>query len=342
MRNLLIAALGVLLCGGLSVAQTAPNVSTSKLSVELPGEPWSLVFDAPGFKVNINGLQKDGRAYLEADNQSTGAVLSVFLERTSSKATDDECKANQERRLAQDVDYKREKIETKNQDGMAIVEYTIPQFQGVPVQQRNLFACLPKDDVYVDIHISKSLFKAGQEQLLSAVLNSAHFVENAPSGATADASAQKPAQTTLDYVREGSLYFVQHNYAAAIAPYKAALDAEKQKRTLPRNLWLVLVDNLAMAYGITGDLDRVEETVNYGLSQDPTYPIFYYNLACVAAGRNDENKTMDLLRKAFSYKGNVIPGESMPDPGVDDSFKPFMTDQKFREFLKSLKSAPGA
>lgn len=341
MRKLPAAVLSVLVCSGVTTAQAPSTTPRSTVSVELPGEPWTLVFDASGFKVNVNGLQKDGRAYLEADNESMGTVLSVFLERTSSKATEDDCKASEQKRLAQDVDYKREKIETRTQGGMAIVEYTIPQFQGVPVQQRNLFACLPKDDVYVDIHISKSLFKVGEEHLLSTVLNSAHFVANVPSGPAADASGQKPAQTSLDYLREGSLYFVQHNYAASIPPYKAALDAEKQKRTLPRNLWLVLVDNLAMAYGITGDLDRVEETVNYGISQDPTYPIFYYNLACVAAGRNDENKTMDLLRKAFSYKANVIPGESMPDPGVDDSFKPFMTDQKFREFLKSLKTEPG-
>lgn len=336
MRKVSTAVLGVFVCGGLAVAQTPSTASGSKLSVELPGEPWALVFDAPGFKVNINGLQKDGRAYLEADNQSTGMALSVFLEKTSGKATEDECKTNQQRRLAQDVDYKREKIETKSQDGMAIVEYTIPRFQGVPVQQRNLFACLPKDDVYVDIHISKTLFKTGDEQPLNAVLNSAHFVASAPSQSAADASGENLAETSLDYVREGSLYFVQHDYAASIAPYKAALDAEKQKRTLPRNLWLVLVDNLSIAYGVTGDLNRAEETLNYGLSQDATYPIFYYNLACVAAGRNDENKTMDLLRKAFSYKSNVISGESMPDPRTDDSFKPFMADPRFQAFLKSL------
>jgi hypothetical protein len=64
--------------------------------------------------------------------------------------------------------------------------------------------------------------------------------------------------------------------------------------------------------------------------------MFYYNLACVSAGRNDMNATMEFLRKAFSYKANVIPTESMPDPRQDDSFKPFMSDQRFRDFLNSL------
>jgi hypothetical protein len=91
-----------------------------------------------------------------------------------------------------------------------------------------------------------------------------------------------------------------------------------------------------MAYGISRDLNRAEETLNYGVSQDPTYPMFYYNLACVSAGRNDMNRTMEFLRKAFSCKANVIPSESMPDLRKDDSLKAFMADQRFQEFLKLL------
>jgi tetratricopeptide (TPR) repeat protein len=134
----------------------------------------------------------------------------------------------------------------------------------------------------------------------------------------------------------GSRYFVQQNFDAAIVPYQQALDAEKQSPSLTKTDWLVLIDNLGMAYGITGDLNRAEQTFNYGISKDSTYPLFYYGLACVAAGRNDMDKAMDFLRKAFSYKANVIPGESMPDPRQDDSFKPFLSNHKFRAFADSL------
>jgi hypothetical protein len=87
---------------------------------------------------------------------------------------------------------------------------------------------------------------------------------------------------------------------------------------------------------MTGDLDHAEQTFNCGLSQDPAYPMFYYNLACVAAGRNNMDKTTEFLRKAFSYKANMIPSESMPDPHKDDSFKSFMADKRFREFVNTL------
>ena len=91
-----------------------------------------------------------------------------------------------------------------------------------------------------------------------------------------------------------------------------------------------------MAYGITNDLNRAEETFNYGVSKDPNYPMFYYNLACVYAERNDMTKTMDYLRKAFALKANAIPGEGMPDPRQDDSFQRFMSNDTFRKFADSL------
>jgi tetratricopeptide (TPR) repeat protein len=340
--KLAAAGLAVFFLGNAIVAQVQQETVAPKVGVSLPDRPWTLVFEVPGFKVKTNGLQPDGRAYLLAENQTTQVVLSVFLEKTPDAAKAADCEGNQKKRLEQKVNYKREKIETREVEGMVVVEFTIPEFSGAPIQQRNLFACLRKDDVYVDIHLSKVQFKPQQEELFTAVLNSAHFVTKAPTVATSNpnapgpAASATPASTTLQYFLEGGRYFLQRNYPASIGPYQRALDLEKQSRTLTKDYWRALVDNLGMAYGITGELDRAEEILNYGLSQDPTYPNFYYNLACVAAERNDMEKTMDFLRKAFSYKGNVIAGESMPDPRQDDSFRPFMGDNRFRQFLDSL------
>jgi tetratricopeptide (TPR) repeat protein len=337
LRTPLFAGLALLCWDNFAAAQESQQLTNPKIEVGFPAKAWALQFDEAGFKVKANGVQPDGRAYLIAENQSLHLVLSVFLEKGSHQATDDGCKKNQKTRLAQNADYKRENIETREVAGMEIVEFTIPEFQGAPVQQRNLFACLPKDDVYVDIHLSKVLFKPQQEELFNSVLNSAHFIDKSTSTSKLmDAAPSSDAGASSDDFREGNRYFLQQDFTASIAPYQKALDAEKQSHSLSKNSLRILIDNLGMAYGISGDLNRAEETLNYGVSQDRTYPMFYYNLACVSAGRNDMNKTMEFLRKAFSYKANVIPSESMPDPQNDDSFKPFMADQRFREFLKSL------
>jgi tetratricopeptide (TPR) repeat protein len=166
-------ALGVK--GVLVPAQEPTSVPT--LSITFANEPWILAFDAMDFAVQRNELQPDGRAYLLAENQKTTVALSVYLARVSGSATEADCDKTQKQRLEGKAEFKREAVATTKSAGMTIVEYTIPEFQGVPIQQRNLFACLPKGDVYVDIHISKAAFTPQDEKLFSDILGSAHFIQ---------------------------------------------------------------------------------------------------------------------------------------------------------------------
>ena len=182
MHRFAAAGLAVLALGISIEVWAQQKVGAPMVSVTFADEPWTLAFDVKDFAVKTNGLQPDGRAYLLAENQKANITLSVYLEKVSGTATAADCTENQKRRLEEKVEYKREKIETRESFGMAIVEYTIPEFSGAPVQQRNLFACLPKDDVYVDIHLSKVPFKPQDEALFTGVLSSAHFVPKIATG----------------------------------------------------------------------------------------------------------------------------------------------------------------
>jgi len=139
-------------------------------------------------------------------------------------------------------------------------------------------------------------------------------------------------------MQTGSRFFLKQQYKEAIGPYQQALDLEKKDRNLDQTMWRVLIDNLGMAYGITGDLAHAESTFRYGLSQDATYPMFFYNMACVYGERGDLDNTIEYLQKAFSYKANLITGEKMPDPQSDDSFQRFRENPKFRALMESLNS----
>lgn len=154
--------------------------------------------------------------------------------------------------------------------------------------------------------------------------------------AAQDQSEQKPNPEMLEYMRQGSAFYLQRDYKRAIPPYQKAVDLEKEKHMLDQTLWRVLVDNLGMAYGISGDLKKAKETFEYGLSKDPKYPMFHYNMACTFAEMNDPDKTIVYLKRAFGYKANMIKGERMPDPWTDDSFQRFMNNEKFVSALKEL------
>ena len=177
MRELARAGFVVPILGVFTYMWAQQSKGASKVSITLANESWVLVFDAKDFAVKINEIQPDGRAYLLAENQKTNVTLSVTLEKVSGSASEADCDETQKQRLSQKADYKREMVVTKKSAGMTILEYTIPELQGLPVQQRNLFACMPKDDVYVDIHLSKVTFKSQDEKLFTDVLDSAHFIE---------------------------------------------------------------------------------------------------------------------------------------------------------------------
>lgn len=146
----------------------------------------------------------------------------------------------------------------------------------------------------------------------------------------------QPAPSSRDLFGRGSAFFLRRDYWNAAIYYQQALDLENKKPQLPHDQWRVLVDNLAMAYGIPGDLKRAQETLEYGLSKDPKYPSFYYTMACVYAEQNDLDRALSNLKTAFQYRRNLIPGEHMPDPRADDSFQRFKNDDQFQKLVASL------
>ena len=86
----------------------------------------------------------------------------------------------------------------------------------------------------------------------------------------------------------------------------------------------MLVDNLAIAYGITGDIKESQAVLEYGIKLEPEYPMFYYNMACGYGELDDEDNAIKYLRLAFKYKANMIEGERLPNPDTDSSFKKFL------------------
>jgi len=233
-------------------------------------------------------------------------------------------------------------------NGMDILEYLLPEVKGAPIKQHNIFACLIKNNVFVDIHISKSLYTPADQPTLDQVLSSFRFVDkaSAPASIVGSASApapvpaSAPAGNSMQLFRKGSFYFMSQQYKESIAPYQQALDIEKVTPSLEKKLWYVLVDNLTMAYGITGDLASSQKIIEYGISKDPNYPMFYYNLACVAAEKGDMTGAETNLKLAYDRRGNVLPGETLADARTDDSFQKLMQSKDFRDFANKLYSQP--
>jgi len=140
-----------------------------------------------------------------------------------------------------------------------------------------------------------------------------------------------------DALLYAQVLYQNHQYRAAapifeIASARLSEKSGAEKRTMRR----VVTDQAGMAYGISGDIPKARAIFEKAISEDPDYPMYYYNLACADAEEKNLAGARKHLQEAFARKANVIPGESMPDPKSDDSFRPYSNDKEFWTFLESL------
>lgn len=313
----------ILLSIGFAHAAFAQS-DTYRVGVE--GKKWFVSITLPGFEVHQDGNRPDGRRYFYAANPETGVNFSLTLEDAKQPATTESCRRNFGKILSENP-MPITDTETSESADYVFAAYTVTEFRGQKVNQRFFRACRPHQDVYLDFNISKANFQKGEESLLAEILKNSRIEQ---------ATGKEQPSTSWDYWKEGGLHFRARDYRAAIGPYEKALQAEQQKRRLRREYWYVLIDNLGMAHGINGNLARAKEIFEYGIQQDPKYPLFYYNLACTYGEMNDMKNAMEQLTLAYKFKENVIRGESIPDPRTDSSFQRFMKSKEFKEFLEQL------
>jgi tetratricopeptide (TPR) repeat protein len=121
-----------------------------------------------------------------------------------------------------------------------------------------------------------------------------------------------------------------HAYRDALSMVDSSDDPLKWRR--------ICTDQLSVAYGMAGALaDSIAINIA-AIKRDPTYPLYYYNLACAEAEGSNPTDAKLHLQQAFERRANLLPGEAMPDPASDDSFATLMQDPDFATFVQTLNA----
>jgi predicted Zn-dependent protease len=134
----------------------------------------------------------------------------------------------------------------------------------------------------------------------------------------------------------GQSLFKEKKYADAVGPFEKARELEAAGTKLTTDQHRILVDQLVIAYGISGSLKKVHTLLDTAIRQDPDYPMNYYNLACAFAEEGEKAKMLVNLSTAFQHKDHIIKGEQMPDPRSDDSFLRYVHDQDFLKLMREI------
>lgn len=153
-----------------------PDVDTVPLSVEYPGQRWSVLVDLPGFAAAAPRRGSDGRSVMVlAENPESGVVASVLLA-AAPGAGAAACRERDLARIRAAIPDLRD-LRLSEEGGVARAEYLVPTFRGEQVRQWNAHAWRERDGVCVHLHLSRMGHEARDHETLETILRTLRFGE---------------------------------------------------------------------------------------------------------------------------------------------------------------------
>jgi tetratricopeptide (TPR) repeat protein len=318
----------VALCGPASLAQTAPD---SGFKLALPNHPGQLKWSADGFTIIQSSAKPNGHEIGIRGRDASGRLtflgfLFLFPEQaplTSAKCRDGVLepaeKSNSKLKIAT-----LSQTQRPGELPVSLATYSAPARDGSTVYSVRAFVAI--GDICGDLELYSPKPISAEDAELKGIL----------------ASYQLDEQYTpkfSDIFVYAQVLYKSKMYSAAAPMFEEALARlRNEPSAATKDGKRILIDQAGMSYGISGQIGKARTIFEKAVAEDPEYPLYYYNLACADA---EENKLPDArlhLQQAFARQGNMVAGETMPDPTKDDSFLPHRSNRDFWKFLESLQA----
>ena len=295
----------------------------------LPNNSWAFWADLTGFNSKGQEVAPDlnGRG-LSATGHQDRVLLTIYLDPVNDGLTAAQYRDSFLTGIQGDENLMKighlENVNSYESGNIALSKYDlVGAGQTAGFRQFNAIAYWVKDSTALFVHLSSVDPQADVESVYDHVLTSLKVIDN-----------YQP--TSMDFFFFASWSYMGDQFARAADYYQRALDLEKQKRELSQDFWRVMVDNLGMSYIFIDNRENAKATYDYGIAEDPEYPLFHYNMACYYAESDQLDSTIAELSKAYEFKANMIPGEEFPDPRKDDSFKRYWNNKTFEDFMSRV------
>ncbi len=188
---------------------------SSRTVLSQPGSPVELAIDLTGFRIDRDQIKQDGRRYMMASHPTTGIHVSIALERISRPASTTGC-VQQLRQLQRGAALSRgQDIALSTAQDVHTIEYTLPRFQGVRLDQKSVYACIAEQNVYAHIHLSKLQYRAADAALFQSLLKTIRMQPSPPATMT---TATPTTSTGEEPFQIESVRYRYDGPAQAIAP----------------------------------------------------------------------------------------------------------------------------
>jgi hypothetical protein len=295
----------------------------------IDGASWKMQFPDLNFKVKEEKVNPHGIAgYFLLTSDNPPITLSIIVEPAVNCDNPKGCReyfwSKPNPAYGKPID-----VEKVTYPTYATVEYTVPEFQGIKLNQKNINAHFVQDGFWIDLHISKTSFQNSDQNYFNEIVSGVHFIPKEPRKAYLSSE-------NCFVVGTQTLIFKQ-DYKAAKWWFSKALAAEDIQPTMDMSAYPALIGALEICYRETGDRSKIGELYTKALMRDSTYPTFYYSIASFYGESNNLDSSIVYLKKAFEYRNNLPSKEKMPDPEKDESFKTLLSNDKFRQVLSDIK-----
>ncbi len=170
----LFLALFILLIPFITIVQ-AQTSNEKRISFTVPSAPWSLTLPKDGLVVEEPEFKPDGRSgYFSMNDEKTKMTISFYIEPARDCKDSRSCR-DMVWKIGNPAWEKPQNIIQSEIEGASYFEFLIPSFQGAAVRQQNMYVEFVKDGFWIDLHLSKLLYKPQDHELFERVVKSIKF-----------------------------------------------------------------------------------------------------------------------------------------------------------------------
>jgi tetratricopeptide (TPR) repeat protein len=341
MRARLFVGLLVLISTGAHAAVGQETSGRGLHRLSWPGKDWSLDVSLQNADVRLEDFLKDDLGFwlfasIDADGKSKRrpVMFRIRLETAKAKGSETDFRDFTVKNLkkadgvigssVKTFEYRQIPVVSYSMKNTLVMVYT-PYPTPTGPTARSLDAFFVKDDVWITFTMFAPSISKETEQWFYAVLDSVKFTDTA-----------KPS-SSFDFYYKGKFAIYQKQYQQAAEHLNTALNLELKQPQLDDEHWRKLLGHLVDIYTATGDKTRIKELLDYGVSRDPTFPLFHLALAQHYAARGDLDATLAALEKAYLYRKNDRHHALWTDPMSHPAYEPFKKNEKFRKAVKAMK-----
>ena len=156
-------------------ADAARSTDEKRLSFTAPAAPWSLTLPAANFQVAQQEIKPDGSgAYFFLRDKQSHLNVSLFIE-PASKCRDSKACRDMVRNAGNPMWENPKNLVSSQMGNVSYFEFLVPSLRGLPLQQQSMYAEFVVDGFWVDLHISKALYKPEDHVLFEELVKAVKF-----------------------------------------------------------------------------------------------------------------------------------------------------------------------